>query len=494
MGRILRIVVAVVVLALCFGVSSSADLFNQPVVDTVSQPVATPNAQDYSLSVRDYFQFGSYQGEPILWRCIDNSDENEMLLVSDKLLCFKPFDVDSPIREDVPGYEGLATPLDSRANNFNMWSASTLRAWMNSTAPAGAVQWPRNNPPVADVLLNGLTDTSDIVAYADEEGFLSDDNFTTSEKSVIKTVSQWTLLNDSKHQFSTNGAMGIYNLPVEGGQAMYGASTEELRQYPPNGYAQMVTDSMFLLDGTQFLKLIDCYGPESVALTSFAQQQNTQFGTASAYHSMKGYWLRDPVVQSNAAGLERISAFSDGSYFSDSTASYANGVRPAFYLNTANLIVESGFGTADDPYVIDGAAPQDGIAVYANGNEVSTDVPPVMDNGRVLVPARAISKSLGASVNWDANTNTVTVDGNGNKISMQINNGTMKKNGQDVQMDVPPQIIDNRTMVPIRAVAEALNAQVKWVPGLRRVAITYSPDIKVLNPPTKYGRYDFSGL
>src|SRR5450830_813791 len=97
------------------------------------------------------------------------------------------------------------------------------------------------------------------------------------------------------------------------------------------------------------------------------------------------------------------------------------------------------------------AAPQ----VVLDGQTISFDVPPVIENNRTLVPLRAIFEALGASVQWDGATQTVTATKSDTEITLIIG-GQAFKNGQPVSLDVPAKIIESRTMVPLRFVSEAL--------------------------------------
>ena len=88
---------------------------------------------------------------------------------------------------------------------------------------------------------------------------------------------------------------------------------------------------------------------------------------------------------------------------------------------------------------------------------------PVLRNGRTLVPLRGIFEALGAIVNWDENSQTVTVSREGIKIlTITIGCRTATKNGAEIFLDVPAELINNRTMVPLRFVSETLGAKVDW--------------------------------
>ena len=113
------------------------------------------------------------------------------------------------------------------------------------------------------------------------------------------------------------------------------------------------------------------------------------------------------------------------------------------------------------------------ITVYLNGSQIIFDTPPIIESGRTLVPVRAIFEAMGMTVNWDANTYAVTAEGSGNYISMAIDNINANVNGQAYTLDVPPRIVNGRTLVPVRFIAESLNKEVLW-DGENRV-INISP-------------------
>ncbi|MEB3100863.1 stalk domain-containing protein [Ferviditalea candida] len=112
-----------------------------------------------------------------------------------------------------------------------------------------------------------------------------------------------------------------------------------------------------------------------------------------------------------------------------------------------------------------------GIHAFVNGEEPQFDVPPVIKDGRTLVPFRAISKALHADVTWDAQEKSVTVTKEGITVKLIIGSKTAYVNGQEVQLDVPAQTLDNRTVVPIAFVSQAFDAVVKWIAETKTVVI-----------------------
>lgn len=119
-----------------------------------------------------------------------------------------------------------------------------------------------------------------------------------------------------------------------------------------------------------------------------------------------------------------------------------------------------------------------GVSVLLDGNNLTFDVPPVIRNDRTLVPLRAIFEALQADVQWVPETRTVLATTATSVIQLQIDRTEASVNGRPVPLDVAPTIVDDRTMVPVRFVAEALGAEVKYDAATRTVLIA-SPETKM---------------
>lgn len=123
----------------------------------------------------------------------------------------------------------------------------------------------------------------------------------------------------------------------------------------------------------------------------------------------------------------------------------------------------------------------DVIEVYIDGEKLECDVNPKNIDERVLVPMRAIFEAFGANVSWDNNGRTVWAERNGEFICVPVDNqimstGVYNSDGSaiwvdQIQLDVPAKIIDDRTYVPVRAVSETLGATVGWDGENNRVVI-----------------------
>jgi len=99
--------------------------------------------------------------------------------------------------------------------------------------------------------------------------------------------------------------------------------------------------------------------------------------------------------------------------------------------------------------------------MLVNGQVITFDVPPVIENSRTLVPVRQIFEALGAVVNFDPTTSTVTAIKANTVITLEIG-GNAYVNGQPVDLDVPAKIISWRTLVPLRFISESLGAAVDY--------------------------------
>jgi hypothetical protein len=114
------------------------------------------------------------------------------------------------------------------------------------------------------------------------------------------------------------------------------------------------------------------------------------------------------------------------------------------------------------------------ISIIVNGEKVQLDQPPIIEDGRTLVPFRAVLEKMGASVNWDNATQTVTCTLEDKEVSLVINSDKMQTSEGEIILDVPAKIVNSRTMVPIRAISEGLGAEVEWNDSDRSVSISSS--------------------
>ena len=132
------------------------------------------------------------------------------------------------------------------------------------------------------------------------------------------------------------------------------------------------------------------------------------------------------------------------------------------------------------------------ISVNLDGKYIEFDQEPIIQAGRTLVPLRAIFEAMDMDVEWDQTTRTVTSQKNEVVITLQVHNiyafiGTEDAGYIKVELDVPAQIINGRTMVPVRFVGEASGSTVVWNQATKTVVMTSNPD-------REFGAYNKSGI
>ena len=116
------------------------------------------------------------------------------------------------------------------------------------------------------------------------------------------------------------------------------------------------------------------------------------------------------------------------------------------------------------------------ITVTYDGENISFDVQPKIVDDRVMVPMRTIFETFGAKVKWDSDTQTITAKKKSKTIQMTIGSSDMTKNDETYSFDVSPIIEDGRTLVPIRAISDMLGLDVEWNEKNNTVIITTPQD------------------
>ena len=105
-----------------------------------------------------------------------------------------------------------------------------------------------------------------------------------------------------------------------------------------------------------------------------------------------------------------------------------------------------------------------GITVYLDGREIFYDVPPLLVDNRTMVPARVTCESLGANVLWQ--NGDIVICKAGNELKLTLGQNIAYKNGTALtELEVAPFISDNRTMVPLRFIAEAFGLRADYREG-----------------------------
>lgn len=112
------------------------------------------------------------------------------------------------------------------------------------------------------------------------------------------------------------------------------------------------------------------------------------------------------------------------------------------------------------------------LKVYVGTQRVRFAVQPMITNGRTLVPIREISEALGAAVDWDPATRTVSIRKDQLTVTLVIGQNQATKDNETLALDVPAQVVQGRTMLPLRFVSEALGSEVGWDEPTKTITIT----------------------
>lgn len=135
------------------------------------------------------------------------------------------------------------------------------------------------------------------------------------------------------------------------------------------------------------------------------------------------------------------------------------------------------------------ALADDGISVYLWNEEIKFDVPPqIMNDGYTMVPMRAIFEALGYTVEWDGETQTIFASNEDKDTAImmvigeysmlcgklsEFNDDESYIDENSIELEIAPVIVDERTLVPVRAISEASGYDVSWDGEKRIVSIGY---------------------
>jgi hypothetical protein len=133
------------------------------------------------------------------------------------------------------------------------------------------------------------------------------------------------------------------------------------------------------------------------------------------------------------------------------------------------------------------------VDLYVDTQKIDTDTPPTIIDGRTLVPVRAIFESIGATVSWDAATSTATGIKEDITVVIQINNTIAYVNSEAKELDVPAQLINDRTMVPARFVSESMGCDVTWYGETGTVAVADETKGQHIYVTSTGKRYHYDG-
>lgn len=112
------------------------------------------------------------------------------------------------------------------------------------------------------------------------------------------------------------------------------------------------------------------------------------------------------------------------------------------------------------------------VKLEVDGQTIQLDQPPIITSDRVLVPMRALAEALDADVTWNNVTRQMISVRGDDTLRLTIDGYTMWRNNEAITLDVAPTILNGRTLAPVRAVSEGFDADVYWDYAAQTVRIT----------------------
>ena len=338
----------------------------------VNMPVNAESASEQSLKLGDYITLGCYNGEDIVWRYVAD-DENGKLMLCDRVLCERMYYCDPN--------QFISTYM------VDDWSNSAVRRWLNCDNT--------NDVWKKAYSVNDLVDWN-------EDGFLSNCNFTETEKKAIKPSKIKSALFTSVHtQYApVTGDLEVYyswsyrNLSEN--YTDYEFTGEALNDYNRVKTHRPV-DNMFLLDVTQALSVHKNFGDYIIKDAPYWLR------TKAAYTYE---YLTIAPIDEKAAKVEKERGFE----FKSQKCEEKSGIRPAFYLSEKSIIL-SGEGTRENPYRIDGTN-EDGLQIgdyisfgSLEDNDIIWRYVADDENGKLFLSDKVLEKAK-FSATWDTKWET----------------------------------------------------------------------------------------
>lgn len=136
--------------------------------------------------------------------------------------------------------------------------------------------------------------------------------------------------------------------------------------------------------------------------------------------------------------------------------------------------------------------PKTDARLKINGKAINADYEVLLQNNRLMVPIRLVAETLGADIKWDNESKSVIMQSSGKKVILYVDQLEADVDSKKVALDVKPFLYKDRTMVPIRFLAEHLYCSVKWDHATRTASIDQTPgennqiDYEVIRDFSKY--------
>jgi len=223
---------------------------------------------------------------------------------------------------------------------------------------------------------------------------------------------------------------------------------------PPPAIQKISVNSITMCESVDEISLKavnpkNTFPPSIPRIYAFVKLETPYTGTYSA----NWYYL-------GSQGRELVSTYSSTAMDSDVLWFWLNQDGAPFKIGHWEFEVLIGSAKQTQLFAVQASRLDNQILV--NRSTLNPAVSPVVLNGRLLVPLRAISEALGASVTWNSKNQEVLIFSEQANVNLKIGSTEAYANGKQIILDVPAQILKGYTFVPLRFISESLGAKVNW--------------------------------
>lgn len=262
-------------------------------------------------------------------------------------------------------------------------------------------------------------------------------------------------------------------------------STDMYVRFAKNYYNTFEAISMIPYSAGTYLTTSDC---DDITLKSFIEEQELGDGAIKDWVELNNPGVYGVTVSTLYSDTSRVTyGYNEYYRYERNVKINAPGYTPSTFYFTVFATVHNGyvymFRYQRDPEINHFDDVANGLAsvyyndrhitITVNGRTVYPDTEPVIIEGRTLVPIRAVAEALGYEVKWDAQNQLVGLVKNGTGAIFGINmTSYVDEANTEYPLDVAPFISGGRTYLPLRAVSDALGADINWNPNTYTASIT----------------------
>jgi len=277
------------------------------------------------------------------------------------------------------------------------------------------------------------------------------------------------------YQYINTNKSGTLNFTAPNAPGTY-----EFRIFKDSGYVKLGSSSQFTVGSSSpVTPTVPDY--KTTLKASSAANGILLKWNASTDSSVVGYNLYRGTSSGKQSSTPVTDFYIKGISYTDSNAD--PNVRSYYILRPVYKDGSEG-PSSNEAYAVAGGSSYSGTTIVLKINDpnmivngVSQEIDPgrgtapIIVNGRTVVPIRAIIEAMGGTIGWNDYERKITIQTSSKSIELWVDKKNARVNGISTTTDVPPQIINGRTMVPVRFVTENLDCEVQWDGEQNRITI-----------------------